>query len=406
MFGHSVSIDKDTIVIGADGVDNDGATYIFHRNGSLWVEEAKLKPKGGVAFGLFGRSVSISGDIVVVGAPSAPPDIGYAYVFEREGTVWSPKSKLGAVDATRGNCFGFGVSVSGETIVVGARYNDGADTQSGAAYVFEVRDGRWKQVEKLIASDGTKFDYFGGSVSIDEDTIVIGAKQDCFNGTYTGSVYVFIRNGSAWPQQAKLIASPGKAYARFGYSVSVDGDSIAIGARYDNDPGHWAGSAFWFQRNGSTWDQKARFIISDAEGFEHLGTSVSICDTTIAVGAPGDDNSGSVYVYDLMPPSVLAASIDIDPDTLNLKSKGRWITAYITLPNGYDVKDILIDTVLLEDTIFAEWGDIQTDILKVKIDRSDVEDMLSPGKCNLKISGELKDGTLFEGLSDEIRIID
>ncbi|UCE36443.1 MAG: hypothetical protein JSW00_13095 [Thermoplasmata archaeon] len=98
--------------------------------------------------------------------------------------------------------------------------------------------------------------------------------------------------------------------------------------------------------------------------------------------------------------------IDIDPDTLNLKSKGRWITAYINLNSPYDVNDIDISTVILEDTIPAEWGDIQNNTLMVKFDRSEVENMLSPGTYNLKVTGELMDGTAFEGYSDEIRVIE
>jgi hypothetical protein len=97
--------------------------------------------------------------------------------------------------------------------------------------------------------------------------------------------------------------------------------------------------------------------------------------------------------------------IDIDPDTINLKSKGRWITCYIDLPDN-DVNDIDISTIHLEDTIPAQWGDIQGDTLMVKFDRSEVEDMLSPGTYNLKVSGELVDGTGFEGYSDEIRVIE
>lgn len=103
---------------------------------------------------------------------------------------------------------------------------------------------------------------------------------------------------------------------------------------------------------------------------------------------------------------VLQPTINIDPDTLNLKSKGRWITAYITLNSPYEVNDIDITTIMLEDTIPAEWGDIQGDILMVKFDRSDLQDLLPVGTYNLKVTGELADGTSFEGYSDEIRVID
>ncbi len=105
----------------------------------------------------------------------------------------------------------------------------------------------------------------------------------------------------------------------------------------------------------------------------------------------------------IVPPEV---TIDIDPNSLNLKSKGKWITCYITLNSPYDVNDIDISKVMLEDTIPAEWGDIQGETLMVKFDRSDVENMLSPGTYNLKVTGELTDGTGFEGYSDEISVID
>jgi uncharacterized delta-60 repeat protein len=121
-------------------------------------------------------------------------------------------------------------------------------------------------------------------------------------------------------------------------------------------------------------------------------------------------SSRSTVSYDIITikysqKSFLPTMIDIDPDTINLKSKGRWITCYIDLPDN-DVNDIDISTIHLEDTIPAQWGDIQGDTLMVKFDRSEVEDMLSPGTYNLKVSGELVDGTGFEGYSDEIRVIE
>ena len=100
----------------------------------------------------------------------------------------------------------------------------------------------------------------------------------------------------------------------------------------------------------------------------------------------------------------LESSIDIDPDTLNLKSKGKWITAYITLSKGYDVNDIEFDSVLLEDRIPAAWGGIQDDVFMVKFDRLEVEEMVSPGQVTLTVSGHLKNGIPFSG-SDAIIVI-
>ncbi|UCE73267.1 MAG: SBBP repeat-containing protein [Methanomassiliicoccales archaeon] len=119
-----------------------------------------------------------------------------------------------------------------------------------------------------------------------------------------------------------------------------------------------------------------------------------------------DGNNCDYVTIKYSPRSTINAEIDIDPDTLNLKSKGRWITCYIELPEGYNVNDIEINKVMLEDMIIAEWGDIQNDVLMVKFDRSEVEEMLMPGTYNLKVSGELTDGTQFEGYSDEIIVID
>ena len=123
-------------------------------------------------------------------------------------------------------------------------------------------------------------------------------------------------------------------------------------------------------------------------------------DSTIYIGS--FDNK----LYAIGTQSLFIGNIDIDPDTLNLKFKGRWITAYITLNSSCDVNDIDINTVMLEDIIPTEWGDIQNnDTLMVKFDRLQVEDMLSPGTYNLEVTGKLTDGMAFEGYSDEIRVI-
>jgi hypothetical protein len=150
----------------------------------------------------------------------------------------------------------------------------------------------------------------------------------------------------------------------------------------------------------------ARYDGPDSEGDHARDIAVDSYGNVYVTGNIHDLGTYPDYATIKYARPMIQVAIDIDPDTLNLKSKGRWITCYITLPEGYDISNIDISTILLEDTIPAEWGDIQGDTLMVKFDRSEVEDILSPGTYNLKVSGEVTDGTVFEGYSDEIRVIE
>jgi hypothetical protein len=127
----------------------------------------------------------------------------------------------------------------------------------------------------------------------------------------------------------------------------------------------------------------------------------------------GDGDTDDHIVRYIVEETIVEASVDIDPDTLNLKSKGRWVTCYIELPEGYDINDVDATTILLEDSIPAESrptsiGDHDDDgipEIMVKFDRAELEDILVPGEYNLKVTGHLTDDTIFEGVSDLIRII-
>ncbi|UCE35943.1 MAG: SBBP repeat-containing protein [Thermoplasmata archaeon] len=159
-----------------------------------------------------------------------------------------------------------------------------------------------------------------------------------------------------------------------------------------------SGNQLWvatYSSSGNDWDMAKAITLDSLNNVYVTGYSTS--------NLKDNDFVTIKYSQQEIPPQV---TIDIDPDTLNLKSKGRWITAYITLNSPYEVDEIDINTMTLEDTIPAEWGDIQNDTLMVKFDRSEVEDMLSPGTYNLKVTGKLTDGTEFEGYSDEIRVIE
>ncbi|MFQ5741652.1 MAG: FG-GAP repeat protein [Acidobacteriota bacterium] len=273
----------------------------------LVTSEAKLTARDGAAGDRFGFSVARSGDTVVVGAQlndDGGRDSGSAYVFQRTGTTWSQQAKLTARDGAAGDRFGASVALSGDTIVVGALGDDDGGRSSGSAYVFQGSGRSWSQQAKLTASDGAARDRFGDSVALSGDTIVVGARSDDDAGRDSGSAYVFQRNGTTWSQQAKLTARDGAAGDLFGDSVALSGDTVAVGVRFDDDAGSSSGSAYIFQRSERSWSQQAKLTASDGAAGDGFGTSVALSGDTVAVGAFGDDDagssSGSAYVYELM----------------------------------------------------------------------------------------------------------
>ena len=159
-------------------------------------------------------------------------DQGSAYVFVRSGGVWSQQQKLEASDAAADDRFGFSVAISGETVVVGAPGDDGAaGIDQGSAYVFVRSGGVWSQQQKLLASDAAADDDFGSSVAISGETVVVGAPwDDDATGFYQGSAYVFVRSGGVWSQQQKLLASDAAGGDAFGFSVAISGETVVVGA--------------------------------------------------------------------------------------------------------------------------------------------------------------------------------
>jgi len=307
-FGYSVSLSGDTALVGAHGDDDNGtdsgSAYVFVRSGTSWTQEAKLIAGDGAAADIFGHSVSLSGDTALVGAQydnDTGSNSGSAYVFVRQGTGWTQQAKLVAGDGAADDEFGTSVSLSGDTALVGAALDDDNGSWSGSAYVF-VRSGTsWTQEAKLLAGDGAAGDYFGYSVSLSGDTALVCAALDNDNGINSGSAYVFARSGTSWTQEAKLLAGHGAADDWFGWSVSVSGDMALVGAYGDDDNGSDSGSAYVFVRSGTSWTQEAKLLAGDGAWGDRFGGSVSLSGDTALVGARYDDDnggaSGSAYVF-------------------------------------------------------------------------------------------------------------
>ncbi len=212
------------------------------------------------------------------------------------------RQKLVASDAQQGDRFGHAVSVSGDWAVVGASEDDDLGSQAGAAYMFLRSGTQWIETQKLTASDGGLFDAFGWSVSISGDIVVIGAMSDYTLGVYdSGSAYIFERVGTTWIETAKIWASDLGQQEHFGWSVAATTNRVVVGARDDNHAGLSAGSAYVFDNNAGTWTQTAKLTAIGATGGDSFGGAVSIDGDIALVGAGGVDaagtNAGAAYVF-------------------------------------------------------------------------------------------------------------
>jgi len=243
------------------------------RNGTTWSQQAYLKASNTETFDYFGYALAVSGDTVVVGAPledsqatgmngdltdNSAPNSGAVYVFVRNGTDWTQQAYLKASNTGASDYFGASVALSNDTLVVAAHQEDSGATgvngnqsndtaaDSGAAYVF-VRNGtNWSQQAYLKASNTGANDYFGISVALWGETLLVGAHLEASNATgvngnqtsnsasESGAAYLFVRNGTNWTQQAYVKASNTGGGDNFGVSVGVSAGTMAIGAWYED----------------------------------------------------------------------------------------------------------------------------------------------------------------------------
>lgn len=282
---------------------------------------------------LFGAATSVSGDTMVVGSPfengistgvngsqagsgSSP---GAVYVYRRNPVTgaWAQEAYIKASNhGGSQDAFGGSVAISGDTLVVGAPtedsnatgingdQSDNSASDSGAVYVFTRSGTTWTQQAYLKASNTEANDYFGSSLAIDGNTIIVGAPEEDSiasgvngnqadnSGFYRGAAYVFVRSGTTWTQQAYLKASAPADGDLFGASVAVEGNTIAVGApQYDTG----AGFVGLFSRSGTTWSHRQNITAFNAEAGDWFGISVALSNggNSIIVGAPGESSSGT-----------------------------------------------------------------------------------------------------------------
>jgi FG-GAP repeat len=318
-FGFGVAVDGDTIVVGDLNAVSDGAmtgaAYVFQRQGTVWSLQQKLIPDQGgpdAEFSSFGLVSAIQGDTIIVGAPlynRASNSAGAAFVYQRSGGTWTQTQKLTSNELTPEVGFAGAVAMNGDTAVFGGVGDSINGRSSGAAWVFTRQNGVWSQQQKLKAHDPSENAFFGQSVSVSGDLIVVGAPGDVVGSHTSGGAYVFRRGNAGWTNEKKLLSRDSDAVDGYAWSVAVDGNTIVVGHFGDQDVAVVGGAAYVYQLNGNAgWSLKQKLIASDTARFHNFGARVAISEGTVLIGAFGDDagggpfdDFGSAYIYEPLP---------------------------------------------------------------------------------------------------------
>ena len=301
-FGQSVAIENDRMIVGApsggvDGID-PGWAYIYDWNGTVW-KETKLLASDGEDFDRFGHDVDVLGDRVIVGAywdHVNDTSSGSAYIFDLVDGVWE-ETQIAPSDGQDTDLFGRHVALAPDRAVVGAHWNTENGTESGAFYIYDWNGADWVET-KITASDAAPGDNFGYGLSVDGDRIVVGAISDYFGTTKCGSVYIYDWDGTSW-LESKIYPTDIQNARAFGISTAVQGDTIVVGAYLDEENGTNSGAVYIYIWDGSSWVETTKLTASDAAINNYYGGNVRIEDDRIIVGAVGYHTfRGKIYVYD------------------------------------------------------------------------------------------------------------
>lgn len=279
---YAVGLDGTRVALGAPG-ENEvaGALYVSDCAIAPCTLPLRIAPADLAPGNAFGTAVGVDGDTLIATAPGAEP--GAAYVLVANGGSFLQQAKLTPTGGSAGERFGISVSLSGDRIAVGA---DRANFEAGAVYVFVRNGAAWTQEARLTAADGFPHDAFGTSVALDGDTLIAGApaKQRSTPGSYAnGAAYVFTRDSSGWTQQAKLTDAVGANGDMFGYSVDLLGTRAVIGVPFASGD---QGRAWVYAGSGSTWTEEAELSAAAAAAGDQFGWSVALGDDAVFVGAP------------------------------------------------------------------------------------------------------------------------
>jgi len=301
-FGKSVSVFGDFAIVGAWTADEQGpesgAAFIYQRDAKdNWTFQQKVIASDGAAFHNFGTTVLINNNTIAISAPGNDDFAGAVYLYEMsEEGAWVEITKLMAHDRSDADYFGSSISMSNDKLIIGAYGDDDLGKNAGAAYLFakDPNSGAWKERQKLHNPEGTAGDKFGLSVAIDADQVVVGAEND----NRKGSITFFTKESNKWKSYLQVFASDGEHKDRFGHSLSLSGEFLAVGAdRVDGS----TGAVYLFQQNyggSNNWGELKKISPVDGDVNDRFGRKVAISDDFLLIGSEGHElGAGAAYLF-------------------------------------------------------------------------------------------------------------
>jgi len=313
-FGISAAVDGNRLVVGADGTDtatpDAGKVYVYDWNGSAYVEVAQLTAGDAAAYAYFGVSVALAGSRLVVGASyedTAAVNAGKVYVYDWNSAtcVYDEVATITASDAQRDDHFGASVAISGNRLVVGADLQDTAGVKAGKVYVYDWTGSGYTEVVELTASDAEDNDWFGTSVALSGNRLVVGAYGEDTAALNAGKVYVYEWNSttSVYAEVTTVTAADACAHDWFGISVALSGNRLVVGAYGVDSGATGAGKVYVYEWNGTAYIEVTTITAADADAYDLFGVSVTADGARLVVGAcsvsvPSSVYTGQVYIFD------------------------------------------------------------------------------------------------------------
>ncbi len=296
-FGVAIAASDEVAVVGTDAYLTFwriGSAYVFRRVGDRWSLETELPNPHPHPDDQFGRAVALQGDRLFVGSPSAA-QLGSVHVYEHDGGSWAHIETLFGSDAGEREWFGYSLAVDGDTLMVGGLAVDGVDhVMAGAVYVFERSGGAWTEVQKITASDELVFDYFGSAICLEGDRALVAAEMKRGPGAFTddsGQVYVFEREAGTWVEKAAFRGHDTDYRHMFGRRIALAGDTAFVSSwGHPHDPEPYNGSVYVFERLGPDWVETAHLYDPDPGETDEFGGALALSEDgkTAYVGVPGD----------------------------------------------------------------------------------------------------------------------